>query len=102
MIVRQLSRDPVPEPLPVSSGPRALARYRQVVPEGPEVAARARLTRLAALQGTAFSKSGSDLAPGTSQDIDVAQTTENQDVTGTIVVTGSEGGTEVRSAFAAF
>ncbi len=46
----------------------------------------------AALQGTTLSTAGSDLAPGASQIIEVGQTTPNGDVTGTIVVSGSEGG----------
>lgn len=52
MIVRQLSRDGENETSLPTSGPKVLARYREVMPLGPDIPARSRLTRLAAQQGT--------------------------------------------------
>ena len=61
MIVRQLSREPGEDSAsPGSAGPvlgppspKALARYREMIPVGPESAARKRLAHLADQQGTA-------------------------------------------------
>jgi hypothetical protein len=52
MIVRQLSRDGENETTLPPSGPKVLARYREVMPLGPDTPVRSRLTRLAAQQGT--------------------------------------------------
>lgn len=51
MIVRQLSRDQENETGLPPNGPKVLARYREVMPMGPDTTVHTRLTRLAAQQG---------------------------------------------------